>query len=284
MKWKGADKASIRRTGSLFYRESGLGVMCPTQLLFPCAVGDYSKDGFWLRCKLSCFADAHTSPLSYKYNTPETRHLLWHVCVCFRVSTERCVFMSVSMSLFKMMEDRWYRFFLASLVLFFPIFFVCFFYNALQKKKEKEMVGYGPFINAPQYAASTELALGCGSCFHTELSNLFVLPGEELRDKEAKCKCKTSHDRIWQETEIFSIPLWCSLLHSLNHFNLPLNTIPSRLNFDHCHFENLQDWKDWDKCIIHPTHQFGSPLLSVIHFSHFPVSFVFCSLCSVEAS
>lgn len=46
MKWKGADKASIRQTGSVFYRESGLGVMCPTQLLFPCAVGDYSRDGF----------------------------------------------------------------------------------------------------------------------------------------------------------------------------------------------------------------------------------------------
>lgn len=40
MKWKVADKASIRQTGSVFYRESGLGVMCPPQLLFPCAVGD----------------------------------------------------------------------------------------------------------------------------------------------------------------------------------------------------------------------------------------------------
>lgn len=204
-----------------------------------------------------------------------------HVCVCFRVSTERCVFMSVRMSLFKMMEDRWYWFFFSITCFFPPNFKQC---TSVKKKKEKEMVGYGPFINASQYAASTELALGCGSCFHTELSNLFVLPGEELRDKEAKCKCKTSHDRIWQETEIFSIPLWCSLLHSLNHFNLPLNTIPSRLNFDHCHFKNLQDWKDWDKCIIHPTHQFGSPLLSVMHFCHLPVSFVFCSLCSVEAS
>lgn len=132
-----------------------------------------------------------------------------------------------------------------------------------------------------QRAVSIAVVLGCGSCFHTELSNLFVLPGWELRDKEGKCKCKTSHDRIWQETEISSLPLWCSLLHSLNHFNLPLNTIPSRLNFDHCHFAKLQDWKDWDKCIIHSTHQFGPPLLPVMHFSHVPVTFVFCSVCSV---
>ena len=61
----------------------------------------------------------------------------------------------------------------------------------------------------------------------------------------------------------------------------PFNTIPYRLNFDHCHFANLLDWKDREKCIIHPAHQFGFPLLPVMHFSHLPVSCVFCSVCSV---
>lgn len=76
-------------------------------------------------------------------------------------------------------------------------------------------------------------------------------------------------------------PSGAFFLHSLNHFNLPLNTIPSGLNFDHCHFANLQDRKGLDKSIIHPTHQFWSPLPPVMHFSHLLVTFVYCSVCFV---
>lgn len=100
-------------------------------------------------------------------------------------------------------------------------------------------------------------------------------------DKEGKCKCKTSHDRMWQWTDISPLSLWSLLLLSLNRFNLPLNTKPSRLNCDQCHAANLQDWKDWDKYIIHSTEQFGSSLLPVMHCTYLPVSSLFCPLCSV---
>lgn len=48
-------------------------------------------------------------------------------------------------------------------------------------------------------------------------------------DKEGKCKCKTSHDRIWQWADISPLSLWCLLLHSLNRFNLPLNSSPFQI-------------------------------------------------------
>lgn len=96
-------------------------------------------------------------------------------------------------------------------------------------------------------------------------------------DKEGKCKWKTSRDRIWQWADISPLSLWSLLLHSPNRFNLPLNTNSSRLNSDHCHAANLQDW---DKYIIHSTHQFGSPLLPVMHCTYLPVSALLFALLS----
>lgn len=118
----------------------------------------------------------------------------------------------------------------------FPSTLFCHIYFKHQQKLFMEL------NKGRQRTDSAIVAPGCGSCFHIKLSNLFDLQGEHHWDKEAKCKCKTSHDRIWQETEISSIPPSGVLLYTLPAiFNLYFNTNPPRLNFDHCHFANLQD-------------------------------------------
>lgn len=91
------------------------------------------------------------------------------------------------------------------------------------------------------------------SCFHTELPKPICIARDGRRGiKRGSVNVKqvmTESDR--RQKYPLPPPLRRLLLHSLNHFNLPLNTIPSGLNFDHCHFANLQNP---DKCIIHPTH------------------------------
>lgn len=98
-------------------------------------------------------------------------------------------------------------------------------------------------------------AVNSASCFHTELPKPICIARDRRRGiKRGSVNVKqvmTESDRRQKYPPLSPRRL---LLHSLNHFNLPLNTIPSGLNFDHCHFANLQNPKDPDKCIIHPTH------------------------------
>lgn len=135
-----------------------------------------------------------------------------------------------------------------------------------------------PCVNVRVLNAAVCCLDSSGSCFHNELSTYCQDWSQGIKRESVNVKQVMTESDKRQKYPLSPSGV---LFYTLTHFNLPFNTIPSRLNFDHCHFANLQDWKDWDKCIIHPTHQFGSSLLPVMHFSHLAFSLVFCSVCSV---
>lgn len=97
MKWKGADKTSTGQTRlSTLLREwarcdeSHSG---PFFFFFfsPALLATKAEMNFDSGANWVVLQNAHTSRLSYKYNTPETRHLLLLICVLHERYTERCV-------------------------------------------------------------------------------------------------------------------------------------------------------------------------------------------------